>query len=386
MDKKRIGLCVCYDQKNFGSQLQVFATQEAVKKMGFDFEIIRYKKKLTPVFILKSLPRLFNGYFVNGKINRYKKNREIAKHPEVKKQVNLRNKRFKVFADHYFENLSKEYYGYEELKKGAKAFDGFLTGSDQLWLPNNLGSHFYTQEFVPDNINKVAYATSFGVSTIPWYQTKRTGNYLKRFNHLSSRELKGCEIIKSLTGREVETVVDPTLLFTGDEWISLIESKPVVEGKYIFCYFLGRLPKYREEAEKLAGETGMKIVTIPFLNNYIEKDETFGDIQLYDIDSADFVNLIRHAEYVVTDSFHGSVFSILNHKQFITCNRFEDGDKASRNSRIDSLCSLLGLSERRYQGDITSRMMMPLDYVAVDERLMQLRNNSWKYLESSLND
>ena len=89
---------------------------------------------------------------------------------------------------------------------------------------------------------------------------------------------------------------------------------------------------------------------------------------------------------MVTDSFHGSVFSILNHKQFITCNRFEDGDKASRNSRIDSLCSLLGLSERRYQGDITSRMMMPIDYVAVDERLMQLRNNSWKYLESSLND
>ncbi|MBE5946161.1 MAG: polysaccharide pyruvyl transferase family protein [Lachnospiraceae bacterium] len=381
---KKIGLCVCYDTKNFGSQLQVLATQKAVEELGYDYEVIRYKKKLTPVFMLQSLPRLFNPYFMRGKLSGIKKRRIIKKHEEIAKQVSVRNKRFDNFVDSYFLKLSKPYVGYEALKKNAKKYDGVLTGSDQLWLPGNLGSHFYTQEFVPDNVNKVAYATSFGVGSIPWFQKKRTRNYLNRFQYLSSRELQGSKIIKELTGRESVTVADPTLLFSGDEWFDYIPDNKVIEGKYIFCYFLGDNPKHREISEELKAKTGFEIVTIPFLDNFVERDLTFGDKPLYDVDAADFVNLIRNAEYILTDSFHGSVFSILNHKKFVTFNRFMDDSKDSRNSRIDSLCELLGLSQRRYKSDIIETADREIDYEAVDKRVEKLRINSKAYLCDAL--
>ncbi len=381
---KKIGLCVCYDTKNFGSQLQVLATQKAVEELGYDYEVIRYKKKMTPVFVLQSLPRLFNPYFVKGKIRNIKRKKAIKKHEDIAKQVRVRNKRFDKFVDKYFLKLSTPYVGYDALRENAKKYDGVLTGSDQLWLPGNLGSHFYTQEFVPENINKVAYATSFGVGSIPWYQKNRTKKYLNRFQHLSSRELQGSKIIKELTGRESVTVADPTLLFSGEEWLNYIPNKAVVEGKYIFCYFLGDNPKHREISEELKAKTGFDIVTIPFLDNFVEKDTTFGDKPLYDVDAADFVNLIRNAEYILTDSFHGSVFSILNHKKFVTFNRFMDESKDSRNSRIDSLCSLLGLSERRFKKDIYETVKKDIDYEIVEQKVNKLRADSKKYLCDAL--
>ena len=103
---------------------------------------------------------------------------------------------------------------------------------------------------------------------------------------------------------------------------------------------------------------------------------------MYDMDAADFVNLIRHADYILTDSFHGSVFSILHHKKFLTFNRFNAGAN-SRNSRIDSLCALLGLSERRYTGDVLT-VKNRCDYSLVDNKLFELRTNSVEYLKNSL--
>lgn len=380
----KIGLCVCYDTKNFGSQLQVLATQKAVEELGYDYEVIRYKKKMTPIFVLRSLPRLFNPYFVKGKLRHMKKKSAIKRYEDIAKQVGVRNKRFDGFVEKYFLKLSKPYVGYEALKENAKKYDSVLTGSDQLWLPGNLGSHFYTQEFVPDNVNKIAYATSFGVGNIPWYQKKRTRNYLNRFQCLSSRELQGSKIIKELTGRESVTVADPTLLFSGEEWLNCIPNKKVVEGKYIFCYFLGDNPKHRDVSEELKAKTGLEIVTIPFLDNFVERDMNFGDKAMYDVDAADFVNLIRNAEYILTDSFHGSVFSILNHKKFVTFNRFMDNSKDSRNSRIDSLCELLGLSERRYKSDIMETVNKEIDYEVVDKSVEKLRLDSKTYLCNAL--
>ena len=386
MSKEKIGLCVCYDTKNFGSQLQVLATQKIVESLGYDYEIIRYKKKLTPVFLLKSLPRLFNPYFVKVKLKKIKKQKSIGKHPEIENQIRLRNQRFQEFVKKYFRNLSSPYLGYGALKRGAEAYDACLTGSDQLWLPGNLGSHFYTQEFVPEQMLKIAYATSFGVSQIPWYQRRRTRNYLNRFQYLSSRELKGSELIQELTGRQSITVADPTLLFSGDDWLSFFPDKRLISGKYIFCYFLGINKEHREIAAKLKESTGFKIVTIPFLDHFVEEDVSFGDDRLFDVDAADFVNLIRNAEFILTDSFHGTVFSILNHKKFITFNRFREDSKDSRNSRIDSLCSLLGLAERRYEKNIYDSVNREIDYKSVDQKLGKLRENSIRYLSDALMD
>ena len=380
---EKIGLAVCYDTKNFGSQLQVLATIKKIEELGCDTEIIRYKKKVTTQFILQTIPRLIDPSFVKAKIASKNRNKVIKQHQDIYKNVVIRNKRFDSFVKAYFTKLSVPYAGWETLvKESSRNYDAFLCGSDQLWLPNNLGSHFYTLEFAPDSKPKIAYATSFGVSEIPTRYKAGFTRFLNRFQALSTRELAGQKIIKDLTGKDAPVVCDPTLLFDAEGWSKMIPDHRVVNEPYAFCYFLGTNEEHRKAAEKLKAETGLTLVTCPFLDNYVESDEKFGDIQMYDMDAADFVNLIRHADYILTDSFHGSVFSILHHKKFLTFNRFNAGAN-SRNSRIDSLCALLGLSERRYTGDVLT-VKNRCDYSLVDNKLFELRTNSVEYLKNSL--
>lgn len=383
--KKTIGMAVCYDTKNFGSQLQVLATVKKTEQLNFEPKIIRYQKKLTPVFVAQTIPRLFNKSFVRNKLANREKNRKIQAHPDIAAEVAKRNARFRAFAERYFgQYLSAPYAGWETLvKKTAAAYDMFLCGSDQLWLPSNLGSHFYTLEFAPDDKPKIAYATSFGVSRIPDGQKKATKRYLNRFQHLSTRELAGQKIIEELTGRKAEVVCDPTLLFDERGWREMVPDKKLLDEPYVFCYFLGTNKEHRKAAEEFRAQTGLKIVTCPFLDNFVESDQTFGDVRLFDMDAADFVNLIRHAEYILTDSFHGSVFSILHRKKFMTFNRFQTGEKNSRNSRIDSLCTLLGLSDRRFSGNVMD-VRKDIAYDAVEEKLYELRASSVSYLENAL--
>lgn len=380
---KKIGICACYDNYNYGSMLQAYATQAIITELGYSNEYIVYKKKKNLKFVVNSAPRIFNGYFIQAQINSMKKKKELKKHPEVCKSIEIRKKAFNKFQKDYYKEFSKPYIGYKNLKKGAENYDSIVVGSDQLWLPIGLGTNFYNLMFVPDNINKISYATSFGVSSIPWYQKSRTKKYLNRIKYLSTREIKGKEIIKEISGRDAEVVVDPTLLFNGKEWLEKIKNKNIIEEKYIFCYFLGKVVQYRKEAEKLASEKGYKIVTIPHLDEFVEYDESFGDIRLYDVGPAEFVNLIRNAEYICTDSFHGTVFSLLNHKKFIIFNRFQEGSKNSRNSRIDSLCTQLNISDRRYDGNINN-INKEIDYEAVDKKLDELRDKSKLFLKNAL--
>lgn len=379
----KIGLAVCSDAKNFGSQLQILATIEILKYYGCETEIIQYKKKLTPTFLLQTLPRLFNISFLKSKFFSTNINTALKKYPDIQLKRKTRNQRFKNFANTYFGKLSPQYCGWENLVRNCKnQYDAFLCGSDQLWLPNNLGSHFYTLEFAPDDKPKIAYATSFGVNQIPWYQKKNTRKYLNRFQSLSTREIAGQKIVEELTGKKIEVVCDPTLLFTAKDWDIMIPKKRILEEPYIFCYFLGNNIQHREIANSFSKSKNIKIVSCPFLDSFIDADRFFGDIQLWDIDSADFVNLIRHAEYILTDSFHGTVFSILNHKKFMTFNRFSEGPN-SRNSRIDSLCTLLGIEGRRFKGDVFT-IENDIDFEKVEYQLRNLRDESMAFLKQAL--
>lgn len=380
----KVGLAVCYDTKNFGSQLQVLATIRKIEDLGYNTEIIRYKKKLTPTFVLQTIPRIFNVSFIKSKLRSKNKERMIGKYPDIARNVSVRNNRFNKFVETYFTNLSKPYCGWENLvRESKKNYDLFLCGSDQLWLPNNLGSHFYTLEFAPDNKPKISYATSFGVSSIPKGQKKATGRYLSRFQYLSTREQAGQKIIEELIGKKAKVVCDPTLLFDAEGWRKMIPAKSLLAEPYVFCYFLGTNEAHRRAAKEFREKTGLKLVTCPFLDNFVKSDVTFGDVQLFDMDAADFVNLIRHAEYILTDSFHGSVFSILYRKKFMTFNRFSASEKDSRNSRIDTLCTLLGLSDRRFAGDVMS-VQNEIEYDLVEKRLNKLRDSSARFLADAL--
>lgn len=381
--KKRIGICACYATKNYGSMLQAFATQFAIEKLGYTSEFIRYKKKRTIVSCVKQLPRLLNSNLMFDKWMAMKKKIQLSMYPTVKVRDRIRNEKFAEFAERYYRNFSEEYYGYDALKQAANKYSSVIVGSDQLWTPGGLPTNFYNLMFVPENVNKVSYATSFGVSNIPWYQTRRTCEYLKRIDYLSVREIRGAEIIRELVGRNAKVVADPTLLLTMQEWNETIPTKEVTDLPYIFCYFLGENESHREIAEELSRKTGLQIVTTPFLDSFVKRDLTFGNEQRLDIGPDDFVNLIRNAEYVLTDSFHGTVFSLLYHKQFLTFPRFSEGTQ-SRNSRIDSILYLTGLEKRRFNKYVMEEIQEPIDYAAVDQNIQILRQDSYEFLSKAL--
>lgn len=383
---KKIGLCACYNTKNFGSMLQTLATEKELEELGFDYEIIRYSRKLTPALIIRSLSRI--PEMIKHKQDRFKQDKRLNHFPEVKKGIKTRNAYFDQFMNETFVHFSPVYDTFGQLVKAAKNYDAVLVGSDQLWRPEGYTTGFYTLEFVPDEVKKIAYATSFGVSQIPVRKRSTAKKFLNRIEHISVRELRASEMVKELTGRTVTTVVDPTLLFDAEQWDKIIPVAPVEEvgEHYIFCYLLGTNTEHRKAVEMLAKKTGCSIVTIPHLDEFVENDLHFGDKQLYNVGPAEFVNLIRYAEYVCTDSFHGSVFSILNHKQFVTFSRFADESKNSRNSRIESLLSQTGLKARHCKeySRLIEQIGQEISYEQVEKKLAKMREQSVKYLKTAL--
>ena len=203
------------------------------------------------------------------------------------------------------------------------------------------------------------------------------------------REESGVALIKNLTGKPVFQAVDPTLLRTKDEW-RMIENK--VEGiyeKYILCYFLGNNRNSREFANRLSKKTNIPIITLPYMGGIFTKiDYRFGDKQLYDIGPAEFIYLIHHAEYVCTDSYHGTIFSIIFEKEFFCFRRFYEEKTKSLNLRIDSLLKTLKIDGRIIEEDFNLNfdqlIHTKIDYLTVDIHLSRKRRESNKYLSDSL--
>ena len=390
-EMKKIGVCACYNTKNYGSMLQTLATCRMLEALGYDYEIINYTRKPTLGLILRSLGRIPEKMQI--KKARSEQGKRMEAYPDVKSGIRERDRCFDIFMTGTFTKMSSAYDTFAQLQKAAREYDAVLVGSDQLWLPQGYSTGFYTLMFVPDEIPKIAYATSFGVSEIPENKKRAARIFLNRIGYISVRELRGSQIVKELTGRDVPTVVDPTLLFDSAAWEKIIPRQSVSEVKdkeYIFCYMLGNNPEQRKAVKVISERKGLPVVFIPHLDEFIESDVGFGDYELYHVGPAEFINLIRHASYVCTDSFHGSVFSILHHKQFVTFNRFKDGSDSSRNSRIESLLEQTGLMSRRVNvgtdADILIKLDAEIDYFHVDQLAAQMRERSVSYLKEALSE
>lgn len=381
---KKLGICVCYNHKNYGSQLQSYATTAELKRRNIDFEIIRYKKKITPQLLMKYLPKLFDPVFINDRIiENYQKKIMMKFHKQLKSDNEIRSNAFDRFSQERFKNLSPVYYGYEGLQEQSKKYTAVMVGSDQLWSPSGINSNFYNLMFADNNTVKISYATSFGVAQIKPKYRKIYKTFLDRLNFISVRENSGKKLVESVSSNNAEVVVDPVLLLDDKQWLEEIPNKRLYEEPYIFAYFLGKTPEYRQAVTEFAKKKGLKIVTEPHMDSYNKADEGFGDYTPFDIGPAEFVNLIRNAEYVFTDSFHGSVFSVIYQKQFMVFNRYSDNSVSSKNSRIDSFCANYGLSERRYGGDIFS-VESKIDYPSVLEKVNEHRNSSKAFLDKAL--
>lgn len=389
---KKVGIVSCYFQHNYGSMLQAYATQMALDKLnvenetidisGFNHEVKRAKIKYFIKASLTSDILLSKKGMAKSVL---KKKLSKNRYATLSKK---REEKFDCFAKSYF-RLSKKYASKTELgEKCEKEYSAVLVGSDQLWLPGNIAADYYTLNFVPDSVNTIAYATSFGQSELPRDSAEKASIFLKKIKHIGVREESGQRLVKKLADRNVPVVCDPTLLFTGEEWMRIQKEEPIIKGKYIFCYFLGNNPPHREFAKRLREQTSCKIVTLAHLDEYVKSDEGYADEMPYDIDPAEFLNLICNAEYVCTDSFHCSVFSILYKRQFFTFRRYVRNTRQSTNSRLDTLFCIAGISDRMMTGNeaIKDCLQISTDFETVHKNLEQVRQRSYEYLREALND
>jgi len=369
--------------------LQAYATQRAIEGMGYDAvtaACMAPASYMTQPKIKCYLYKLSDKDIVSSKVRQFCAKMKLKRHPDIVNNIRKRNLLFEGFYKKYI-RLSDLNKTREDLTRFASACDAVVVGSDMLWHPRNVEYDFATLTFVPDNIKKISYATSFGTTHIPKHLVKKYQSFLRRFSSLSVREKSGVNVIKELgIRREVSVVLDPTLLFTGEEWMSIQKERPIVNRKYILCYFLGVNKNHRSFSNKLKKVTGYPIVALQHLDEFVQEDLDFGDIKPYNVGPAEFLNLIRNAEYICTDSFHGTCFSILYHRKFFTLNRFSHTDSQSTNTRLDSLLSGLGLEDRRVGEAVDYDFIseeMP-DYERVDMILERMRRESCEYLRNAI--
>lgn len=372
--------------ENYGGILQAYATAVYFEQQQINYELIRYTRKKTAAETVRDIPRLFNAVWLNSRYEGLQRKLSIKLHPEYAKNNAVRMQAFARFKAWAFSRFSDEYVGYAALCEGGRNYSAVVTGSDQLWSPAGLPTNYYNLMFAPEDALKVSVASSFGVKNIPWYQKGRTKRFLNRIDYVSMREERGSEIVGELTGRQVPTILDPVFFLSREEWLERIPNECKIAEPYILAYFLGPNLEHRERAKQLSKQLGLKIVALRHMDQYVKEDETFGDFAPYDVDPRDFLNLIRNARYVLTDSFHGTAFSIINQKQFVVFDRYSDNSRVSKNSRIDTICQSFGLESRRYRGgkELIDFIGETIDYSVVEQRFAQRKKETDVFLAGVL--
>lgn len=350
--KPKVGIITITVGVNYGNRLQNYALQKVLNNLGVDvttFENVyqenTLKKKAKRYIALKKKNRIFK----------------------------LKLERFKSFNNKYIK-MKETVKSYHVPKHLANKYDCFICGSDQIWNPyfsGNTGTNFAT--FAPKE-KRVAYAPSFGVGTIPENKKEEYKTYLEGMNYLSCRELQGVNLIKELTGIEAKVVLDPTLLLDKCEWEKIAsETKYIPKKEYIVTYFLGNIEnEYKQYIDDVASKNNLEVFNI--------MDMT--DMERFSTDPSEFIHLIKNSKLVCTDSFHGTVFSVIFNKPYVLFER--KSNMQNMNSRFESLKSVLELPDRNYIS-LYKENIFNLNYDVINKNVELERQESVEYLKDALN-
>ncbi len=371
---KKIGIITeYYKSKNYGGILQAYAMVLVLSKLTHQAEQLCFERGETEgaknhrekLSFLKLLKKMVY--------------RPIKRH--ISQKINLRKAAF-----HNFELKiphSSKVYTSDNILECVNDYDTFITGSDQVW---NMDWYFreYFLDFVPDDKCKISYGASMPNINLSGEQKQIVYDHLKSFHAISVRENETADFLEKLTGRKTEWVLDPTLILSRDDWDEICSPK-VIDGKYIFCYFLGEHKKHRAIASQFARKMGYKIVTLPHLSRINKNDITFGNVRLYDISPEQFISLIKHAEYVITDSFHATVFSNIYQTKYFVFDRVGIGEMSSR---IKSLVALTNEQFRFCTGEnLNAEYMLDRKDIKVQslsDELLQMKEKSIEFLKTNL--
>lgn len=337
----KIGILTHPQGTNYGGILQCYALCTYLRKLGHETIVIQ-RMEDKPFFLWSIVRNILKACH----FPRYY-------HPDtVDRMLNIR-----PFIQKHFER-TEPIDSQSKMKKVCKKYglDAVIVGSDQVWRYDyamKYGFNYFL-DFVPDNVVKASYAASFGLSDwqYPHNQTEIIKQLLDRFKGISVREEDAVSLIKDNAGKNARQLIDPTMLLKQEDY-DKITSKRLVEDRYVYVYWLGD-----------------KSLIVPEIERYKEKGYKIVNINLRDIceqiSVEDWLSFIKYADYVITDSFHGCVFSILFERQFIAF-----GNKSGGNSRINSLCKMFGFEPETYK-----------QYSNVSDKLEILRREAKTYIDN----
>ncbi len=350
--RKRIGIITIHSDLNYGAALQAYALNQFLRNKGYDSQIINYIK-------IPNHPREYpfpkNIAYKLMNIPRFCRYRHFLKSSVT----------------------SKKWHSVEELMNGFnEPFDVLISGSDQVWNPtcggliDKLNPVYYLAFADSKRYKKVAYASSIGSYRFNEKEQVFVKKWLNDYDYLSTRETAGSRHLKDILGKEVKVVLDPTLLLNHEQWLEA--SVPVsIKSNYVLVYYIDEIAECVEYARKIADRHGLNVVMMSnSFNRFpgVDKNVPF-------CGPAQFLWLFDHAEYIVTNSFHGTAFAVNFNKSFISV--------IKRNSpeRAQTLLQNVGLSERLLS-NISQIENLPenIDWHSVNAKLDALRRDSSKYL------
>lgn len=342
MNKKVGIITLFYKTYNYGAQLQAYALQKAITKLGYEAQVIRFKWYKTQI----------EQFYRHASKDNYDK--------------------FLAFSKSI--PHSKHVYVPENIYESVKYYDTFVCGSDQIWGVSNIMPSYVLPQlalsFVPDSKVKIAYAASMGGSKISDRNKDVLSPFIQRLDAVSIRETSAIPFASRMAKKPVTFVVDPTMLLTPAEWDE-IAIEPKINRDYIFVYNIGNNAYLDIAAGKLSNKLNCEIKTV----SYSPTDS---------IGPAEFVGLVKYAKYVLTNSFHGTIFSILYHKEFLSFANQGIKDNFSKNIRILDLLELFGLSERLVYKRADLSLFLNLDSSDIEILLNRERQKSFDYLKKSL--
>ena len=359
---------------NFGTYLQAYALQYITTKLGFKVSVLDDSKILEG----EALQFIEGNDVFKAKLRHFKNEISYLIKNGIKAYFLCQR------SAAFYSSFQKAYVtidkGILSLSELDQKYDVFVCGSDQIWYPSmNIFSPYYYLSFT--NKRKVAYAPSIGTLKYPSFFMEKVKHLLQRFDAISVREKIGAEIVGTIIGRRVDAVLDPTLLLTGEEWGHLLLPARLYKRKYVLCYLLSYNETYIQYVQKFVREHSLSLVTFALPDRKcIPSDKVLA------AGPCEFLSAIHDAEFVFTDSFHCTIFSLLFKKRFCTFKRFSDDAYNNQNSRIDNLLGMLDLKSYFIGIEQLDRVekLSPIDYEVVEAILRSERKRSIQYLTDAL--
>lgn len=377
----KIGILTIQNVNNYGAELQCCALYRKMHQMGYDAEVINYLFGIHP-------DHVFDGEKRTVPIS-LKQIAKVKLLPVVQslfclffqKNKQLRNRRFEEFHAKYNRLTETVYPSVKSLYEADFDYDVLCIGSDQVW--NYLKGYSLEPFFAcfdKNNTKKITYASSIGLSSLSEEAKTVFKKELSGFSSISVREQQASELLESILNRKIEVVLDPTLILNKQEWLEVANFDMCPKEKYLLVYIVTIKPcnYVLEVARKVAKERGLKIVRI-CRDAYPERSGS--DVEeILTAGPSDFVGLFANAEFVVTNSFHGTVFSINFSKSFYSVIKSQH----STNSRLTSILQKLALEDRILPVGSPLPEITDIDFTEPAKRLEAEREHSFEYIKKAL--